>query len=194
MNRSAKGGKRSSLHYGGEGVLIHPPYQGVCGRHGTEEPHVTSGGLAESAGCPAVSKPISLKAKWRVMLLPVVGRLQRYHKRGESRVTEPIGDRNGSGKAAGVRRLGRERKPEEQGREGGTVPWGKTRTFSIEDTGGLAQPGGRKEGPFFGGSGRGLGTGSTLFLPLWPATARRRESCMRENCTCSLSGGRRLAP
>jgi len=28
---------RSSLHYGGEGVLIHPPYQGVCGRHGTEE-------------------------------------------------------------------------------------------------------------------------------------------------------------
>src|SRR6266480_6345892 len=28
---------RSSLHYGGEGVLIHPPHQGVCGRHGTEE-------------------------------------------------------------------------------------------------------------------------------------------------------------
>ena len=24
MNRSAKGGTRSSLHYGGEGVLIHP--------------------------------------------------------------------------------------------------------------------------------------------------------------------------
>jgi hypothetical protein len=37
MNRSAKGGARSSLHYGGEGVLIHPPHQGVCGRHGTEE-------------------------------------------------------------------------------------------------------------------------------------------------------------
>jgi hypothetical protein len=53
---------------------------------------------------------------------PVVGRLQRYPKRGESRVTESIGDRNGSGKAAGVRRLGRESKPEEQGREGGTVP------------------------------------------------------------------------
>jgi hypothetical protein len=28
---------RSSLHYGGEGVLIHPPHQGVCGWHGTEE-------------------------------------------------------------------------------------------------------------------------------------------------------------
>src|SRR6201997_198516 len=25
MNRSAKGGTRSSLHYGGEGDLIHPP-------------------------------------------------------------------------------------------------------------------------------------------------------------------------
>jgi hypothetical protein len=36
-NRSAKGGARSSLHYGGEGVLIHPPHQGVCGRHGRED-------------------------------------------------------------------------------------------------------------------------------------------------------------
>ena len=50
MNRSAKGGARSSLHYEGEGVLIHPPHQGVCGWHGTEERRVTSGGLAESAG------------------------------------------------------------------------------------------------------------------------------------------------
>jgi hypothetical protein len=32
-----QGGARSSLHYEGEGVLIHPPHQGVCGRHGTEE-------------------------------------------------------------------------------------------------------------------------------------------------------------
>jgi hypothetical protein len=37
MNRSAKGGARSSLLYEGEGVLIHPPHQGVCGWHGTEE-------------------------------------------------------------------------------------------------------------------------------------------------------------
>src|ERR1700689_1425531 len=36
---------RSSLHHGGEGVLIHPPYQGDCGRHGAEEQRVTSGGL-----------------------------------------------------------------------------------------------------------------------------------------------------
>ena len=37
MNRSAKEGARSSLHYGGEGVLIHPSNQGVCGRHGVED-------------------------------------------------------------------------------------------------------------------------------------------------------------
>src|SRR5260370_16123906 len=59
MNRSAKGGARSSLHYGGEGVLIHPPHQGVCGRHGTEEQRVTSGELTGSVGGTAVSEPIS---------------------------------------------------------------------------------------------------------------------------------------
>ena len=58
MNWSAKGGARSSLHYGGEGVLIHPPHQGVCGRHDTEEQRVTSGGLAESLGGTRVSRPI----------------------------------------------------------------------------------------------------------------------------------------
>jgi hypothetical protein len=47
-NWSAKGGARSSLQYEGEGVLIHPPHQGVCRWHGTEEQRVTSGGLAES--------------------------------------------------------------------------------------------------------------------------------------------------
>ncbi len=59
MNRSAKGGARSSLHYEGEGVLIHPPHQGVCGWHGTEEQRVTSGGLAGSPGGTGVSRPIS---------------------------------------------------------------------------------------------------------------------------------------
>src|SRR5512133_3633118 len=58
-NRSAKGGARSSLHYGGEGVLIHPPHQGVCGRHGTEELSVTPGGLSGSTGGTVGSDPIS---------------------------------------------------------------------------------------------------------------------------------------
>ena len=58
-NRSAKGGARSSLHYGGEGVLIHPPYQGVCGRHGMEDQCVTLGGLIWFLGGTGISDPIS---------------------------------------------------------------------------------------------------------------------------------------
>ncbi len=49
MHWSAKDGARSSPHYGGEGVSIHPSHQGVCRRHGTEEPHVTPGDLARSS-------------------------------------------------------------------------------------------------------------------------------------------------
>jgi hypothetical protein len=53
--------KRSSLHWLGEGVLIQPPHQGDCGRHGTEERCVTSGELGGSAGGSAVSNSISNK-------------------------------------------------------------------------------------------------------------------------------------
>src|SRR4051794_10101682 len=67
MNRSAKGGARSSPHYGGEGVLIHPPYQGVCGRHGTEDRDVTPGGLVRFPDGTGISDPISREAKWRAM-------------------------------------------------------------------------------------------------------------------------------
>jgi hypothetical protein len=58
-NRSAQGGARSSLHYGGEGVLIHPPHQGVCGRHGMEDPWVTPGGLSWFLGGTEIRDPIS---------------------------------------------------------------------------------------------------------------------------------------
>jgi hypothetical protein len=74
MNWSAKGGARSSPHYGGEGVLIHPPHQGVCGRHGREERCVTSGGLAGSPGGTGVSGPIS-ESEVASEALPVDGRL-----------------------------------------------------------------------------------------------------------------------
>ena len=59
MNRSAKGGARSSLRFDDEGDLIHPPQQGDCGRHGTEGQRVTSGELAESSGDTGVNEPIS---------------------------------------------------------------------------------------------------------------------------------------
>ncbi|WP_273479271.1 hypothetical protein [Acetivibrio straminisolvens] len=49
MNRLAKDGARSSLHYGGEGAPIHPSHQGVCGRHGMEGSCVTHGDLVSSA-------------------------------------------------------------------------------------------------------------------------------------------------
>lgn len=56
MNRSAKDGARSSPHYRGEGVLIHPSYQGVCGWHGTEEQRVTSGELVRFPGGTCAAK------------------------------------------------------------------------------------------------------------------------------------------
>jgi hypothetical protein len=100
MNRSAKGGNRSSPHHEGEGVLIHPPYQGDCGRHGTEEQRVTSGGLTESLGGTRVSGPIS-ESEGASDALPVDGRL-----RSTTRAVKTAGLSNrrfgsGSGKAAG---------------------------------------------------------------------------------------------
>ena len=86
MNRSAKGGARSSPHYGGEGVLIHPPHQGVCGWHGTEERRVTSGGLAGSPGGTGVSRPIS-ESEVASNALSVDGRLCSTTSAVKSRVT-----------------------------------------------------------------------------------------------------------
>src|SRR5260370_28078611 len=60
-------------HYGGEGVLILPPHQGVCGWHGTEQ-RVTSGELAVSSGGTGASKPISV-SETASDALPVVARL-----------------------------------------------------------------------------------------------------------------------
>ena len=64
MNRSAKDGARSSRHYGGEGVLTHPSYQGVCERHGTEDLDVTPGGLVVFPGGTGITAPISRETKW----------------------------------------------------------------------------------------------------------------------------------
>lgn len=68
MNRSAKDGARSSLHYGGEGVLTHPSYQGVCGWHGMEDVCVTPGGLMQFPIGIGISDAISRKAKCEAML------------------------------------------------------------------------------------------------------------------------------
>ena len=67
MNRSAKDGARSSLHYGGEGALTHPSNQGVCERHGTEDLDVTPGGLVAFPGGTGITDPISREtsAPWK---------------------------------------------------------------------------------------------------------------------------------
>src|SRR5262249_41914691 len=44
---------------GAKASLIHPPYQGVCGRHGTEDHGVTPGGLVRLSGGTGRSDPIS---------------------------------------------------------------------------------------------------------------------------------------
>src|ERR1700746_2726121 len=98
-NRSAKGGARSSLHYGGEGVLIHPPHQGVCGRHGTEDLSVTPGELSGSSGGTEGSDPISA-SEVGSGVLGVVGRPSST--RSAVKATRPETWRQSvSGKAAG---------------------------------------------------------------------------------------------
>lgn len=63
MNRSAKDGARSSLHYGGEGALTHPSYQGVCGWHGAEDLCVTPGELRRFPIGIGINDAISREAK-----------------------------------------------------------------------------------------------------------------------------------
>jgi hypothetical protein len=108
MNWSARGGARSSLHYGGEGVLIHPPYRGVCGRHDTEEQRVTSGGLAESLNGTRVSRPIS-ESEREHDALSVDGRLCSTRSVCENGATEESVTEVGQGRQPAKRIGGRKR-------------------------------------------------------------------------------------
>jgi len=76
------------------------PHQGVCGRHGTEEQRVTSGGLAKSPGGTGVSRPIS-ESEVASEAWSVVGRLNITHEAWRKPRDRATGDRIGSGKAAG---------------------------------------------------------------------------------------------
>ena len=99
MNRSAKGGARSSWHYGSEGVLTHPSYQGVCGRHGTEDLDVTPGGLVVFSGGTRISDPISRETKREV----------KCDESSDSRIVPEArrkpGDRTSGGRVGWGRRL-----------------------------------------------------------------------------------------
>lgn len=112
---SAKGGARSSLHYGGEGVLIHPPHQGVCTRHGTEELCVTPGELAWSAGGTVESEPIS-ESEVASDAASVVGLPSSTSS--ATKVPRPSNRRaSGSGKAADVDGWEHTEQPESKGVE-----------------------------------------------------------------------------
>src|SRR5216684_7697390 len=118
MKRSAQGGTRSSLHFQDEGALIHPPHQGDCGRHGTEEQRVTSGELAESPGGTGVSGPIS-ESEVASDALSVVGRLNSTYEAWRKPRDRATGDGIGSGKAAdedGQEEKGNQMRKDEGGR------------------------------------------------------------------------------
>jgi hypothetical protein len=119
-NRSAKGGTRSSLHYGGEGALVHPLHQGVCGRHDAEDQRVTSGGLTWFPGGSGRSIPIS-GSEMGGGATRVVGRSSSTGsavKTARPRERRP----EWAGEGDRRRRLERTGRRDEQGRGGGTVP------------------------------------------------------------------------
>ena len=67
MNRPAKDGARSSLQYGGEGVVTHLSYQSVCERRDPEDLDVTPGALVVFPVCTEISAPIRRESKWERM-------------------------------------------------------------------------------------------------------------------------------
>src|SRR6202158_3159801 len=123
-NRSAKGGTRSSPQYGGEGVLIHPPHQGVCGRHGTEDHGVTPGELPGSSGGSEGSDPISASERGSGALGGVgrFGSTTSAAKAARPEAWRP----GGSGKPAGED--GRGETGRENSKAGGAVMCGSERT------------------------------------------------------------------
>jgi hypothetical protein len=95
-----QGGKGRACTMEAKAFSFIPPYQGVCGRHGTEEQHVTSGGLAGSAGGTAGSEPISEERSGE-RCSASSRTAEWYLKRGQNRVTERSATGVESGKAAG---------------------------------------------------------------------------------------------
>src|SRR5215471_427737 len=99
MNRSAKGGHGRVCIMETKAFSFTHHHQGVCGRHGTEEECVTSGGLAESPDGTGVSGPIS-ESEVASEALSVVGRLNSTYEAWRKPRDRATGDRSGLGKAA----------------------------------------------------------------------------------------------
>src|SRR5246127_2850979 len=118
MNRSAKGGIGRACTMGAKAFSFTHLHQGVCGRHGTEEQRVTSGGLAKSPGGTGVSRPIS-ESEGASEAWSVVGRLNITYEAWRKSRDRATGDGIGSGKAAGEdgqEEKGNQMSKEERGR------------------------------------------------------------------------------
>lgn len=118
-NWSAKGGARSSRQYDGEGVPVHPPHQGVCRRHGTEDQCVTPGGLIGFAGGTAISDRISVAKSEAMLDESSDGRIVPQVQR--KLCDQAIGSRVGWGSRS-AKTVGERRKREEKGGRGWIVP------------------------------------------------------------------------
>jgi len=100
MNRSAKSGAGRVCTMETKALSFTHLHQGVCGRHGTEEQHVTSGELAGPLGGTGVNGPIS-ESEVASDALSVVGRLNITYEAWRKPRDRATGDGSGSGKAAG---------------------------------------------------------------------------------------------
>src|SRR5215831_635962 len=123
MNRSAKGGHGRVCIMETKAFSFTHQHQGVCGRHGTEEECVTSGGLAESPDGTGVSRPIS-ESEVTSKALSVVGRLNSTYEAWRKPCDRETGDGSGSGKAADED--GREEKGNQMSKDEG----GRNSSFS----------------------------------------------------------------
>src|SRR6516164_1594190 len=101
-----KVGQGRARTMGAKAFLIHPPYQGVCGRHGTEDHDVTPGGLVRLPGGTGRSDPISV-SEVGSGAGRVVGRPNSTRKRSESCVTATAATRVGRGRRP-TKAVGRE--------------------------------------------------------------------------------------
>jgi hypothetical protein len=97
MNRSAKGGIGRACTMEAKAFSFIPPYQGVCGWHGTEEQRVTSGGLAWSPVGTGGSEPISEERNGERCCVSS-RTTARYLKRGQNHVTEQSATAMGRGR------------------------------------------------------------------------------------------------
>src|SRR6266404_9123760 len=107
MNRSAKGGAGRVCTMETKALSFTHLHQGVCGRHGTEEQHVTSGELAGSLGGTGVNGPIS-ESEVASDALSVVGRLNITYEAWRKPRDRATGDRMGRGRQP-VKMVGNEK-------------------------------------------------------------------------------------